>query len=282
MNKFALSFYSLDDEDSFSSHSLIVKKKRLKICIESFKKNFLNFNEIDIFFHGWDNELSKYAIKILKPKKYLLESKHLKKNYLKKYSLKYINLYDDVSDLKIRKIDPLKDYNDFINVVHNRFLSQTKSLNLLFKYSKNKNKNYQNIISCRYDIILKKKLNLPKINLNKILTVKNPYISNDQIYDIFLYGNKNLFKINEYFKKINDYPVGPTRGLYVFFREKKIKVDEIFDYKDILPSEVYFKYIRINIYNKIINKLAFAIIHLLNFIQLNSRKLKFFLYSLIN
>ena len=39
MNKFALSFYSLDNENSFSSHSLIVKKKRLKICLESFKKN---------------------------------------------------------------------------------------------------------------------------------------------------------------------------------------------------------------------------------------------------
>jgi hypothetical protein len=281
MRKLAICFYSLDDKGSFGTDCFQEKKRRIKICYQYMKRNFISLYDVDIFFHGWVDPLSKYAVKLISPKKFKLNKKIKKKNLLNNYSIKYIDFYDDIADLKIRKIDPIKDYNNFINKIQNRFFSQTESLNILLKDSRFKLNKYDHIVSCRYDLIFKKEIRLTKPKSKKIFTVLNRHIPKNQTNDIFLYGFKNILKIKKYFKNIHKYPVGPKRGLSVFFKKENIKTNDLFKSKEIIPADIYFNYIDINILKKFLRKFIVTQIYFLNFVQKKIRKTIFMMYSLI-
>lgn len=280
--KIGLALYSTDNETKFGTKKLNIQTKRLKECNNFFKKNLLEDYMVDIFFHGWNDVISSKVIRYFNPIKFKLSKINFDKKLIAKYKMEFINYYDDVADLKIRKIEPLLDYNNFVNKIENRFLSQTTSLSILEDY-KIKNKiNYDYIISSRYDLIIKKKIDLKKILTNKINTINNDKLKSFQVDDIFFVGKiSNLKKLKYFYKNIRNYPIGPTRGLYYFFKQNKILINKSFQNNSIISGDIYYKYFKISFFEKIIQKTIFAIVKTIDFFQINLRKVKFFLYKKI-
>lgn len=280
--KIGLSLYSTDDETKFGTKKINIQTKRLEECNNFFKKNLLEDYEVDIFFHGWDDIITTKVIKYFNPKKFKISKINFDKKLIKKYNMEFINYYDDVADLKIRKIEPIFDYNNFVNKIENRFLSQITSLSILEEY-KIKNKiNYDYIISSRFDVIIKKKINFKKILTNKINLINNSKLRSFQVDDIFFVGNlSNLKKLKYFHKNIRNYPIGPTRGLYYFFRQKKILVNKSIKNNSIISGDIYYRYFKIRFFEKILQKTIFIIIKTIDYIQINLRRIKFFLYKKI-
>lgn len=77
--------------------------KVLKGCFNSFKKHIIDTNQVDIFFHTWDQNFEKELVKNYKPKLYKTEpqkifyntvpgpSKRVQAHYSKWYSTKIVN-----------------------------------------------------------------------------------------------------------------------------------------------------------------------------------------------
>ncbi len=227
----------------FGSIGSIFKPKRnLKdnfldpeVCFKSIKRNIIDKFETDVFFHTWTNKYNNKLIELYNPKDFKIEKPINFKPDLSKYSLKHINCYDDVANLKDNNQDPENVYADLAYRAHSRWHSQTKVLNILDNYHKKKKAKYEFIIQSRFDIIINNLPNLKDLNKKKIYLVKKGKKSDNSLYDIFIISSfKIAKKIKDIKEKIYYYPVDPSQALYFFFRDKKINYQNYIEFKNII------------------------------------------------
>ena len=194
-----------------------------QVCFESLNKNLINKNNIDIFFHTWSSKYNKRLIKLYKPKKYLIEKSKKFKLSIKDFSLKDIDIYDNIKLLKKNKINPINEYNNLIYRMQSRWHSQCKSIKILQKYKKEKKITYDFVIQTRFDIILNKKINFKILNKNIVHLVKGTKHNKNELYDTFFLSNySNAIKFNNIIDNLNEYPINPNNLIYKFLKKNKL------------------------------------------------------------
>lgn len=243
-------------------------------CYKSIKRNIIDKFETDVFFHTWDNKYNNKLIELYNPKVFKIEKTINFKPDLFKYSLKYINCYDDVAYLKDNNQNPEHVYIDLAYRAHSRWHSQTKVLDILEKYQKKKKIKYDFIIQSRFDLVVNVLPDLKNLNKKKIYLVKKTKKSPNSVYDIFFISDlKNAKKMKIIQKKIYDYPIDPTQALYFFLKDYKINYQNYIEFKDVI---LYRYLIR---KNDLIKKIIFIFIFCpINLILLSVKKI----YKLVN
>lgn len=261
----------------FGSTGSIFKQKRNlsknfldpEICFKSIKKNIIDKFETDVFFHVWKSNYDKKLIKIYNPKSFKIENPINFNPDLSKYSLKFINCYDDILNLKEDNKNPEQTYTDLAYRAHSRWHSQTKVLEILENYKKNKKIKYDFIIQTRFDLIVNNLPNLKNLNNRKMYLVKKGKESTNSLYDIFFISDfKIAQKIKKIKKKIYNYPIDPPQALYFFFKDENISYQNYIEFKDVI---LYRYLIR---KKNLLKKLVFLFVFCpLNFIFLSCKKI---------
>lgn len=254
----------------FGSIGSIFKPKRnLKdnfldpeVCFKSIKRNIIDKFETDVFFHTWTNKYNNKLIKLYNPKDFKIEKPVNFKPDLSKYSLKHINCYDDVANLKDNNQDPENVYADLSYRAHSRWHSQTKVLDILGKYQKKKKIKYEFIIQTRFDLIVKNLPNLKILSKKKIYLVKKIKKSSNSLYDIFFISDLiNAQKMKIIQKKIYHYPIDPSQALYFFFKNHKINYENYIEFKDVILYRYLIR--KNNLFKKLIFLFIFCPINLI-------------------
>ena len=197
-------------------------------------------NNIDIFIHTWSTKYNKKLLKLYKPKKYLIEKPKNFNLSLKDFSLKDIDLYDNIEQLKKNHIDPSSEYNNLIYRMQSRWHSQCKSLKILEKYKKDKKVTYDFVVQMRFDLILNKRINFKKLNNNIVHLVKGNKLKGKKLYDTFFISNySNAIKFNNIINDLNKYPVDPNWLIYKFLKKNNLNYKNTFNFNDIILYRYY-------------------------------------------
>jgi len=249
-----------------------------EICFKSIKKNIIDKFDTDIFFHTWTSNYNNKLIKLYNPKDFKIDKPINFKPNLNKYSLKYIDCYDDIENLKDNNQDPKNAYLNLAYRAHSRWHSQAKVLDILEKYHKRKKVKYNFIIQTRFDLIINNLPSLKNLDTKKIYLVKKGKKSPNSLYDIFFISDLKIAKkIKDIKKKLFDYPVDPSQALFFFFKEKKINYQNLIEFKDVI---LYRYLIR---KNNLIKKLIFIFIfYPLNIILLTIKKIHISINKFLN
>jgi len=163
----------------------------LQGCYKSFKKHFLDKNEIDVFFHTWDVKFESELVKKYNPKLYKTESQKVFKN---------------VGNVDSRRVQ----------AHYSRWYSAKSSNNLKKEYESKNNFKYDFVISSRFDMMWSTDVVLKNFDKDKFYiprTHKNnkpwgwPHKwCNDEINDMWFFSNsKNMDKFLKLYDNINSY-----------------------------------------------------------------------------
>jgi hypothetical protein len=216
MNRIAICFHGLSSSISDKGFKI-----NFKDSFNSIKKYIINSNKnfkYDIYFHTWNNTEKKKIIKIIKPKKYIFENVIDFTNVIGNSSRfkKYLN----------KEYTGVVDEKKYIHSLYSRFYSLWKSIEIVENME-----DYKYIISLRFDLILKNKINFnnlsndclicskfidfqdnPDIKFNQMVTLDGAKLLYDK--DLFNYGvmdyifisNSNIMKkISTIFMNISNY-----------------------------------------------------------------------------
>ena len=130
-------------------------------AIPFIKKNIVDGNDVDFFFHTWEEGFNTKFIDEYKPKKFLIEKQKIfrkpdffeYKDFIKKTIKNLIGFY-------------VKKELNYHNAIYSRWYSCKKSLELLENYVNNNNTKYDFVICTRFDFFLKKKIIFENLNNN--------------------------------------------------------------------------------------------------------------------
>ncbi len=254
-----------------------------KFCFNSFKSNLMDLYNTDVFFHTWSSEYDQDLKNLYKPKDFIIENQINFDNDLKNYSFEFIEYYDEVYDLKLKKISPRKYYQNFIFRTKSRWHSQIKSLEILKKNQIKNQTKYDLIIQSRFDLFIRKKLELNNLEKNCIHLVNQPNQQVNKLYDILFVSNyENAMKFTKLKDKLNKYPICPTDSLPIFFKEENIITKKTFKFKDIILYRYYLKYYEINILIRLFNLFISSILKILSRTINILKKIFNYLNSIIN
>ena len=216
MNRIAICFHGLSSSTSDKGFKINFKES-----FESIKKYIINCNkkyQFDIYFHTWDNSEKKKIIKFLKPVKYQFE--------------KTIDFSSVINNTDRFKVFLNKEYTGVVNEkkylhsLYSRFYSLWKSILIV-----NNIEDYKFVISLRFDLILKKKIEFnnlnnkylicskfiefqddPKKKFNQMVTLDGEKILYDKnlfeygVMDyIFISNPQNIKKISNIFLHLTNY-----------------------------------------------------------------------------
>lgn len=216
-------------------------------CFSFFKKNILDLYDVDIFFHTWNTKYNLDVSEIYKPKKFLIEKQILFDHDLDKYSMKYIDYYNEVENLQFKKQSPKKYYENFIFRTKSRWHSQIASLELLNKFKDDKNIKYDFVVQSRFDLVMKNKLIIDNLDKDKIYLLDCESHQDNQLMDnLFISNFDNAMKFIKLKDKLNKYPICPTNLLPIFFEEEKITFKKILKEKEVPINRYYWKYDKIS------------------------------------
>ena len=237
------------------------------ICHESINKNLLNNNNIDVFIHTWSTKYNNKLLKLYKPKKYLIEKP---KNFtlsIKDFSLKDIDLYDNIEQLKKEHVDPISSYNDLIYRMQSRWYSQSQSLKILEQFKKSKKITYDFVVQMRLDLILNKEINFKKLNNNIVHLVKGQKHNKKKLYDTFFVTNySNGIKFNSIIDNLTKYPVDPNNLIYKFLKKNNLNYKNTFNFNDIILHR-YYQNIDISFIKFLYNKTLVAIYKIFDLLE---------------
>lgn len=139
------------------------------------KKHILNKGDVDVFLHNWQPDIKNKLLNLYQPKKFLIEDQ-----------------IDFSTIVKKRKFDVLNSERRSPFTIFSHFYSVQKSFELWL--------NYQNITNIKYDVVIKSRFDLGRINRNTSGPhLANPYPVQCINFDINLDMN-NLYMANwDYF-----------------------------------------------------------------------------------
>ena len=171
-----------------------------KKCFDNINENLIqpsvvSGHKIDIFYHTWSSNDHDEINRLYNPVSYEVENqkKLAKNNFLEKVKQILLNFYLK-RDEKSRK-----------NNIYSKWYSFKKSLTLLEKHKDS----YDLIITLRFDMVFKKKININDFNINKInlgawtaLSENGKNIILDE--DISKYDISSLKKIERGYPKENE------------------------------------------------------------------------------
>jgi hypothetical protein len=182
------------------------------------KKNVLNSNT-DIFIHGWndDNKETSKLLKIIRPKKYIIEKQ-------KKFRIKSLSKLFFSKNNKSREIINNHFFNNY-----SRFYSLKKAVSLV-------NKTYDIILISRFDCVFYKKINFNLFNPNNFYTSHWSFLHQDWGFnDVwFISGNKNMKNFSLIYDNLNKY-YKPMSNFLRFLEKKNVK-------KEVLNAHAIWRY----------------------------------------
>jgi hypothetical protein len=202
-------------------------------AIPFIKKNILENNDVDIFYHTWEEGYHKLWEDNYKPKKFLVEKS--KKfitpstkdvlRYWKKHFMSFFGIYQK------RELN----YN---NNIYSRWYSFKESLNLLINYSKVENINYDFVICSRFDFFLTKRINFDTLDKSKFYSSSEILFVDDYkipIQPVSLYLKEEFNREKYSFVEV-DYFNNPINGMNDLFQmgsyENMIQLKDLFDKLD--------------------------------------------------
>ena len=253
-----------------------------EICFESIKNFILNKFDVDVFIHSWSSPYDEKVSTLYKPKKILIEKQINFETNLDDYSLSYIDLHDEIGDLKYMNEKPSDYLKNFIFRTKSRWYSQLKSLELMKDFKIENNINYEIVIQSRLDLILKYQ-DFESLDSKYINLVDAPHQNKNQLFDIFFVSNyENSIKFLNIKDKLNKYPICPTNVLPIFFKDQKIDYQKSLKLDNFILHRNLYKYYRINIFKKIYKFLIARTINILSCIAYFSKKTQLILNKFIN
>ena len=224
-----------------------------KIPYSYYKKNIFDLykGKIDVFLHTQSHESKDELLKLYKPKLYKIEKKK-NFNYSKKHphlkNLKFLKFKVYIENiLGIKNAE--KKFNYLIKKAfasYSRWYSLRESIKLKKKYEVLKNFKYDLVFITRYDLIIKKKFNLNKFDVEKLTisnhntipsprnnykakALKNNTTITKGISDLwFASSSSNIDKFSLLFNRIAKYPLSNHFSSY--YHAQYIKLDLDFKY----------------------------------------------------
>ena len=203
-----------------------------------YKKNVIEGNNVDVFFHSW-NDGGYDLIKLFNPKSHVIEDQmdfsHID---FKFYGAKS---YEDLF-LKEERLN--KDYNidpdDIIRLrgsifrAHSKWASTFKVIRQKKEFEKKHRFKYDYVIISRFDIALTKKIDFKKLKKNKL------YISARDINQgnltrsfndlVFMGDSLQIDLFASIYNNLDRYSVDPTLASFDHIKEYKINWEHYFDY----------------------------------------------------
>ena len=209
---------------------------------EFINKHLIKYNNLDVFIHTWDSQYNDNLVKLYKPKKYVIEKEINYKPDLKKFSLKYINLYDDIHSLKKENIDPKVFYQNLAYRSKSRWLSQFNSLQLMYSYSLSNSIKYEYVVQSRFDLYFDQKIELAKLDKSKIYIVKRNKFDAARLNDIFFISSfKNSILFKDLYINFYKYPIDPPAAIKIFKEKYILMFTDFFDFKKIMIYRFYLE-----------------------------------------
>ncbi len=198
--KFAVCFHGLVGSTNKGG---LGKNLNLEESYKTFVKNVIECNKthsFDIFVHSQSLKNKNEIIKLLKPKKYLIENQKMFKNYKSHPSFYTLNFY-----LKcIKNIFRIKQYltkhNFRVFCAYSRWYTAYKVLEIMKNYEIEKKLKYDFIILIRMDLSFLNKIHLNNLkknilycsNWNEGPTPENNYKLNVKLNNLSLEKNRGL------------------------------------------------------------------------------------------
>jgi hypothetical protein len=163
----------------------------LQDCYKSFKKHFLDKNEIDVFFHTWDEEFESELVKKYNPKLYKTEVQ---------------KVFTDIVPIDSSRVQ----------AHYSRWYSAKTSNNLKKEYESKNNFKYDFVMSSRFDMMWATDVVFENFDKDKFYiprTTKGgefwgwPYEwCHNEINDMWFFSNsKNMDKFLKLYDNINSY-----------------------------------------------------------------------------
>lgn len=200
------------------------------LAIPYIKENILQDNNVDIFYHTWEEGYDKVWDENYSPKEFLIEKS---KKFVRPSTREILRYYKQ-SLSSLFGIYQKRELN-YMDGVYSRWYSFKESLKLLMNYSKKTNIKYDFVICSRFDFFLTKKINFNSLDKSKFYSAAEILFIDEYkipIQPISLYLKENFDREKYNFVEV-DYYNNPLNGINDLFHmgsyENMIKLHDLFD-----------------------------------------------------
>ncbi len=203
-----------------------------------YDKNIIKGNNVDVFFHKWNNE-GYDLVKLYNPKAYKIENqKDFSKINFRFYKCdSYEDLFRKEEKLNKKNIinpNDIESLKGSIFRAHSKWASTYNVIKQKIEFENKFRFKYDYVIISRFDIALTKKIEFDKLNKNKLYLSSrgiNQSNSNRSFNDLIFMGDSyqiDLFA--DIYNNLNKYSVDPTFATYDHIKKYKIDWEHHFDY----------------------------------------------------
>ena len=203
-----------------------------------YNKNIIAENNVDVFFHTWDDE-GYDLVKLYNPKKHMIENQidFSQINYKFYKSKSYHDLYlkeERLSKKYIFKTNEIKSLKESIYRSNSKWYSVYKAIKQKKEFEITHKFKYDYVIISRFDIALTKKIEFNKLQKNRLYLSsrsKNQLNVDRSFNDLIFLGDSNQTDLfAEIYNNLNKYSVDPTYSAYEHIIKNNINWEHHFDY----------------------------------------------------